>query len=108
MPKIKSATRLALIIGLGCATVVWIATGIGLIPNPHELEVSKRVDITKSIAVNVTTYAENHRGIRLQSILDRTVGIDEDLISVGVTRSGRGYLFTSCLLYTSPSPRDRG
>ena len=77
MPKIKSATRLALIIGLGCATVVWIATGIGLIPNPTELEVSKRVDVTRNIAVNVSTYAENQRGIRLQTILDRSVGVDK-------------------------------
>ena len=95
MPKIRSATRLALIIGFACATVVWIATGIGLIPNPEELEISKRIDMTKSIAVNVATYAENQRGIRLEQILDRTVKVDEDLISIGVSRNGRDYLFTS-------------
>ena len=93
MSKIRSATRLALVIGFACATIVWIATGIGLISNPKKLELSKRVDMTKTIAVNVTTYAENPRGIRLEKILDRTVKVDEDLISI-------------CLLYTSPSPRD--
>ena len=95
MPKIRSATRLALVIGFACATIVWIATGIGLISNPKKLELSKRVDMTKTIAVNVTTYAENPRGIRLEKILDRTVKVDEDLISIGIFQTGRGYLHTS-------------
>ena len=95
MPTIRSATRLALVIGFACATVVWVATGIGLIPNPQKLELSKRVDMTKTIAVNVTTYAENPRGIRLEKILDRTVKVDEDLISIGIFQTGRGYLHTS-------------
>ena len=95
MPTIRSATRLALVIGFACATVVWVATGIGLIPNPQKLELSKRVDMTKTIAVNVTTYAENPRGIRLEKILDRTVKVDEDLISIGIFQTERGYLHTS-------------
>ena len=95
MPKIRSAARLALVIGFACATVVWIATGIGLISDPQKLELSKRVDMTKTIAVNVTTYAENPRGIRLEKILDRTVKVDEDLISIGIFQTGRGYLHTS-------------
>ena len=95
MPKIRSATRLALVIGFACATIVWIATGIGLISNPQKLELSKRVDMTKTIAVNVTTYAENPRGIRLEKILDRTVKVDEDLISIGIFQTERGYLHTS-------------
>ena len=95
MSKIRSATRLALVIGFACATIVWIATGIGLISNPKKLELSKRVDMTKTIAVNVTTYAENPRGIRLEKILDRTVKVDEDLISIGIFQTGRGYLHTS-------------
>ena len=51
--------------------------------------------MTKSIAVNVTTYAENPRGIQIETILDRIVKIDEDLISVGVKRTGRGYAITA-------------
>ena len=95
MPKIRTAARLALVIGFACATVVWIAIGIGLISNPQKLELSKRIDMTKTIAVNVTTYAENPRGIRLEKILDRTVKVDEDLISIGIFQTERGYLHTS-------------
>ena len=95
MPKIRSAARLALVIGFACATVVWIAIGIGLISNPQKRELSKRVDMTKTIAVNVATYAENPHGIRLEKILDRTVKVNGDLISVGIFRAGRGYLHTS-------------
>lgn len=91
MPKIRSATRLALTIGLGCATIVWGAIGLGLIPNPEEAEIAKRTDMTKSIAVNVTTYAENQRGIKLKKILDRTVKVHQDLVSIGISRTGRGY-----------------
>jgi len=86
MTKIRSATRLALTIGMGCATIVWVAIGIGMIPNPSELELSKRVDMTKNIAVNVATYAENQRGIRLEKILQRTVEVNQNLISIGVSR----------------------
>ena len=96
MFKIKSATRLALTVGMGCASLVWLAIGLGLIPDPYQYQVENRVDLTKAIAVNVTTFAENKRTSDLAKILDRTVQADQNVVSIGVRRRGKkSYYHTS-------------
>ena len=89
MFKIKSSTRLATTIGMGCASIVWLAVGLGVIPDPAHSEIQNRIALTKSIAVNVTTFAENKRKSDLRTILHRTVEADENVESVGVKRLGR-------------------
>ena len=96
MPKIRSATRLALTIGFACATIVWVAAGIGLIPNPQKVELAKRIDTTKSLAVSVSTFAESRRGADIEKIFDRTVALDDELVSIGISRDGKkGYKYSA-------------
>ena len=96
MPKIKSATRIALSIGVGCASLIWVASSLGLIPNPIEQTRLNRIRTTKTLAVNVSTFAENQTKTDLRKILDRVVAVDDELISVGVRRNGkRSYVFTA-------------
>lgn len=89
MFKLKSSTRLAITLGIGCASLVWLAVGMGLVPDPNQKEIENRVALTKSIAVNVTTFAENRRISDLKSILTRNVDVDSNLQSFGVRRIGR-------------------
>ncbi len=89
MIKIKSATRLALFLGVGCATLVWIAIGLGLISDPYQAELQRRIELTRHLAVNVTAYAENRQSSDLQSILLRSVQIHPELISAAVRPKGR-------------------
>lgn len=96
MFKIKSATRLAISVGIGCATLVWLAIGIGLIPDPIKLRIENRVETTKAIAVTVTSFAESRRNADLQVILDRLVMADQEIVSIGVRRTKKDqYLMTS-------------
>jgi len=96
MFKIKSATRLALTLGIGCASLVWMAIGIGLIPNPHQLNVEKRISLGKAIAVNVATFAESKRSNELETILQRTVEVEDSLVSLGIARNGKSRYFMTC------------
>lgn len=93
MFKIKSATRLALTVGIGCASLIWLAAALGLIEDPAQTELKKRVSLAKFVAVSVTTFAENKRSHDLKVILDRVVTTESDLVSIGVRRRGRsGYV----------------
>ncbi len=89
MFKIKSSTRLALTLGVGCASLVWLAVGMGIVPDPNQKEVENRIALAKSIAVNVTTFAENKRVSDLETILSRNVEAESTLHSIGVRRLGR-------------------
>ncbi len=96
MFKIKSATRLAISIGIACATLVWLAIGIGLIPDPDRIQIQNRVDLTKSIAVTVASFAESKRNADLERILERTVQADQNIVSIGIKRFQKSrYLLTA-------------
>ena len=89
MLKIKSATRLALTIGVGCASLVWLAVGLGLTPSPENLEIKGRVALTKAIAVTVTSFAENKRTKGLETLLSRAVQVEKEINSIGIYRAKR-------------------
>ena len=96
MPKIKSATRLALSVGIGCATLVCLAIGLGLVPDANQIRVEDRGRLTNSIAVTVASFAESKRNSELTSILNRFVQADHEILSIGIKRSGkRRYLITA-------------
>ena len=96
MFKIKSATRLALTLGIGCASLVWMSIGIGMIPNPFQLDIEKRIALTKAMSVNVATFAESKRTSELETILQRTLEAEESLLSLGVTRRGKNSYYIVC------------
>ena len=91
MFKIKSATRLALTIGFICASLLWLAVGLQIIPNPFQPVIKGRVDVTKTVAASVAAFAENQRYSDMQTVLDRVVAGNEELLSVGVKRHGKYY-----------------
>lgn len=93
MFKIKSATRLSITVGISCATIIWFALGIGLVPDPEKLEAKYRIDLTKMVAVNVATFAETKRTANLSSVLDRIVAVEKSVTSIGVRRRGRSNYF---------------
>ena len=87
MLKIKSATRLAITIGIICATMVWMALGLHLVPDPNRMESKNRVNVTKAIAVTVSSYAENRRYLELEKLLERNLALDPSIVSIGVRRN---------------------
>ena len=96
MFKIKTATRLAITFGLITASLIWSAMALEVIPNPTRIQVKRRVDVTRSIALGVTAYAENRRALDLNKLLTRTVDLDRNVESVGVKlRNRNDYLTTA-------------
>lgn len=77
---------MALSIGVGCASLMWVAVAIGLISDPVIERGRSRVTTAKTLAVNVATFAENRRNVNLKKVLDRAVKSDENIRSVGVQR----------------------
>lgn len=92
MLKIKSATRLAITIGIICATMVWMALGLSLVPDPHQMAAKNRVNVTKAIAVTVSSYAESRRYLELEKLLERNLAIDPNIVSIGVRRKTGNHL----------------
>jgi diguanylate cyclase (GGDEF)-like protein/putative nucleotidyltransferase with HDIG domain len=84
MLGIKPATRLALTIGFVTATLVWVAFGLNMIPNPKQSKHEKRVAITKTLAASATGLASQNRIDNLQRALDLSANLNEDVESVGV------------------------
>ncbi len=96
MFKIKSATRLAITIGIACVSLLWLAVGLGLIPNPVREKVDSRIALTRSIAVSVAQFAETHRYAEMRNVLERIRESDDQLISMGVHRdSDRRYIVSA-------------
>ena len=87
MKKIRSATRMALSIGVGCACLIWGAVALGLISDPSIERGNSRVSTTRALAVNVATFAENRGSIDLKRVLERAVANDPNIRSVGVQRN---------------------
>ena len=93
MNKIRSTTRMALSIGIGCASFVWVAAALGIIPNPLAEQSKARVDNARTLAINVVSFAENRRQINLRKILASSVALDPSIRSVGVKQvHSRRYL----------------
>lgn len=92
MLRIKSAARLALTIGLICASASWLATGLQIIPNPFQPIIDGRIQTTKSVAATVTTFAENQRFHDMQKVLDRVVASNDEIMSIGIVRQGRYFI----------------
>lgn len=86
MFKIKSATRLAISVGIGCATLIWLAISLGLINDPVQLQLDRRIDLTKNLAVSVTSFAESKRTNELKNLVARTVQTNDEIESIGVRR----------------------
>ena len=85
---------MALSIGIGCASIVWIATAFGLIPDPIVEKNDSRIKTTRTIALNVVTFAENRREVNLRKILERTCKTDPSIASIGVKQRGHSaFLF---------------
>lgn len=88
MKNIRSATRMALTIGIACACLIWFGLAFGMISNPIVEQGKSRLNTTKTIAVNVATFAENRRNVNLKKVLQRAVDSDENIKSIGVKRTG--------------------
>ena len=86
MFRIKSATRLAVTIGFICLTLVCLAMSLNLIPNPQQLEMERRLSITRGIAVAVSTLAESNCLPEMQLVLERNAGVEPCILSIGVRR----------------------
>ncbi|WP_162273994.1 diguanylate cyclase [Mariniblastus fucicola] len=78
---------MALSIGIGCASLIWIAAAIGLVPDPALEQGRSRIGTARTLAVNVATYAENRRQVNLKKLLERTVESDDNIVSIGVRRT---------------------
>ncbi len=92
MLRIKSATRLAITIGLIFASLMWMAVGIGILPDPEKAALQNRISLAKSIASNVATYAEGQRIQDLRKAMQRVAMTNDELLSIGVMRSSGYYV----------------
>jgi len=87
---------MALSIGIGCASLVWIAAALGIIPDPLAEQGKSRISTSRTLAINVATYAENRKQVNLGKILERAVQLDDGISSVGVRRlTSKNYLMQS-------------
>lgn len=89
MFKIKSTCRLAITLGLGCASLVYCAIGVGIIPNSEQMRIENRISLSKAMAVNVATLAEGRRIRDLKVMLTRSVEAEPTLASVGILRKDK-------------------
>lgn len=89
MFKIKSTCRLAITLGIGCASLVYCAIGVGIIPNSGQMGVENRISLAKAMAVNVATLAEGKRFRDLKVMLTRSVEAEPTLASVGILRKDK-------------------
>ena len=90
MKKIRSATRMALSIGIGCASLIWIAAALGIIPDPIREQGKSRISTARTLAINVASHAENRKQVNLGKILEQAVKLDDSISSVGVKRLNIG------------------
>ena len=65
MVGICSATRLAITIGIVCAATLWLAADTEILPSPRKASMDGRVDITKSIAVSLTSDVRKNQTLNL-------------------------------------------
>lgn len=77
---------MALSIGIGCASLVWIAAALGIIPDPLQEQGKSRISTARTLAINVASYAENRKQVNLGRVLEQAVELEDCLRTVGVRR----------------------
>ena len=92
MSGIKSSSRMALSVGIVGATVLWLIADLGVIPNPVQMQMDKRVELAKVVMIEATSSVEKNRLFDFDEVIDKIVANNDDLISIGVERSPGNYL----------------
>ena len=96
MLRIKPATRIALTLGFISATLVWIAHGLNLVPDPYSASQEKNTAIVQTLAASITTLAANNVApASLQNNLDLTARLNKDIQSLAVRRKSNYFARTS-------------
>ena len=95
MVGICSATRLAITIGIVCAAILWLAADTEILPSPRKASMDGRVDITKSIAVSLTSDVRKNQTLNLDQKIKNYVNVLPQLSSIGLKRSNGKYSATT-------------
>lgn len=93
MRQLKTATRLALSLGLVAAAAVWVALSVGVLENPAVARAERRVSIARYISVYANTLINAKRETQLKMSLQKFVDSEPSLVSIGV-RTTRGRLIS--------------
>ena len=100
MYSIRSTTRMSLSIGIGCASVVWVAASIGMIANPLTEQTKTRISSARNLAVNVASVAQSRQLGSLPKIFQTFIEQDESIRSIGVKKSPSDRYFTQTGLHS--------
>ncbi len=84
---IHTSTRLALMIGIAGAMIFWLATDIGIIPNPVKKRIDGRVNLSTAIAMHAAVAVEEHRLLEFEQVMKRTILTNPDILSVAIVKS---------------------
>ena len=76
---IKPAARLAITIGFVCLSWICLALTLELAPNQDKQIVARRLAMTRSIAVAMSTVAEFNRSDEMQTLLERLVHAEPEI-----------------------------
>jgi diguanylate cyclase (GGDEF)-like protein/putative nucleotidyltransferase with HDIG domain len=87
MFRLKPAARLALTIGFVCLSLILLALGLGLIPDPAQQRLESRLALVRSYAASISTMAENSQSSEIGRFVQRMVSIEPDLHSIGLRLS---------------------
>ena len=86
MLGIRSATRLAITIGVVAATFAWLASDIEIIPNPRQANLDGRVEVAKTIAISVTSDVRKNHTFDLGDKIESIVVASPEVASIGIKR----------------------
>lgn len=88
MFRIKPAARLAITIGLLCLSLVFLALGLNLVPDPYQKQQESRLRLVRTFATSVSSLIESNRS-DLHRLFDRTLAIEPSIRSIGLRRDKR-------------------
>jgi len=90
--KIKSGLRIALAVGFIASALTWIATWMGIVPNPADMRAKQRVTTTRTIAASISGQLGNGNKLSLGNAVESATILNEDVASIEILRLGKRWV----------------
>ena len=84
LASIKTSTRVAITIGCIFIGVVWVATGLRIVPDPKQNVVPARVRLCESLAISTSMLAEKNGLKEVEQLLRDSVSRNPEIVSMGL------------------------
>lgn len=87
MFTLKPALRLAISVGLLASSLIWVALGVGVLPDPQTERYQHRFELARCVSVAAASIADSKRYDQMQAVMRSQVAVEDDLLSLGVRRT---------------------